>query len=109
MSMPWDDLEGPAKLLAICAAVFLVSAGLCGVQWFVIGFADGRGGGQALAGIVILLGVVELIAMAGSIVVGFVALILWIAGFKGSQRGPDPGAQTLFPRDKDEKDDEEQP
>jgi hypothetical protein len=104
MSSFWDDLEGPAKLLAICVAVFLVAAGLCGMQWFVVGFASRGIGGQAMVGTVIVLGIIELIAMAGAAVVGFVALILMLVGFRSGKRGPSPGAQTLFPPDNNDHD-----
>jgi hypothetical protein len=103
MSSFWDNLEGPAKLLAICVAVFLVAAGLCGMQWFVVGFASRGVGGQSMIGTVIVFGIIELIAMAGAAVVGFVALILMLVGF-GRKRGPKPGAQTLFPPDNNDHD-----
>jgi hypothetical protein len=102
--MPWDDLEGPAKLLAICVAVFLVAAGLCGVQWFVVGVS---GAGKAAIGTAMVLAVIEVIAMVASVVVGFVALIFWVVSFKGGKRGPGPGTQTLFPRENTPPDDEE--
>jgi len=41
-------------------AVFLVASGLCGLQWLV---AMGGSGGGGLGGVLIPLGVVELIAM----------------------------------------------
>jgi hypothetical protein len=77
MKMPWSNLEGPAKLLAICAAVLLVSSGLCGLQLFLAGAAYGRSDGLTI--LFAVLGVVELIAMAGSVVVGIISLLFWLS------------------------------
>jgi hypothetical protein len=62
MKMPWGNLEGPAKLLVICVAIFLVSAGLCGMQWAI---AMGPRS-DSLGDLFIPLGIVEIVAMAGS-------------------------------------------
>ena len=97
MKMPWSELEGPAKVLAICAAVFLVASGLCGMEFFVAGAAGSRA--NSLISVFIAIGVLSLNANAGSLIVGFIALILWLVGFKDSNRRSDPAAQTLFPRD----------
>jgi hypothetical protein len=88
--MPWSELEGPAKLLAICVAIFLVSSGLCGMEFLIAGMAGARA--NSLVPLFIAIGVLSLIAIAISVVVGFIALILWAVGLKGSKRGPDPGA-----------------
>lgn len=75
MKMPWSELEGPAKLLAICAAIFLVCSGLCGMEWFIAGMAGGKA--QALLPAMVILGIIQAIAIVVSGIVGFIALILW--------------------------------
>lgn len=100
MNMPWRDLEGPAKVLAICGAVLLVASGLCGLQWVI--FVDGMGGnGDSLVmNVIIPLGILELTAMAASLVIAVGALIVW--GVKTALNKPQPNSapQTHFPREK---------
>lgn len=66
MKMPWSDLEGPAKVIAISVAAFFVAGGLCGVQWAV----TMRVGGSAdwLASLAIAMGVVEVLVMLLAVV-----------------------------------------
>jgi hypothetical protein len=105
MKMPWKNLEGPAKLLIICVVIFLVSAGLCGLQLSFAGVLYERNDG--LTGFIVVLGIIEVLAIAGSLLVGIIALHLWLTGgAMGLGRGDDP--QTLFPRD-DSKDGDKQP
>lgn len=100
MKMPWSDLEGPAKFIAICAAVFLVSGGLCGLQWVVV--ANIHGGMNSIAGVVITAGVLELlgmlVAMLG-ILAGIVALVIVQIRNPGAT-----GPQKLFDSDRDNDD-----
>ncbi|HWE86753.1 MAG TPA: hypothetical protein VG267_17545 [Terracidiphilus sp.] len=95
MKLPWANLEGPARMLSICAAVFLVSGGLCGIQWAV---ASGSSSfGQALVGLFMVTGLAELVAMAISLVGMAVAIILWIAGaIYDRASGPSDRTQKLF-------------
>ncbi|HKF48174.1 MAG TPA: hypothetical protein VKB38_12510 [Terracidiphilus sp.] len=78
MSMPWSKLQGPAKVAAICAAVLLVSAGLCGAQLLVLNFAAGRS--NSLGTAFIVTGALELIAIILSAAVGVIALLIWGIG-----------------------------
>ena len=92
MKMPWSSLEGPAKVLAICGVVLLVSSGLCGLQ-SVIAF---NGNGGSLDAIFIPLGIFELVAMAGSVLVGLLTLCAVLEtkdGFSGMGRDT---LETLF-------------
>ena len=110
MNMPWRNLEGPAKLLAICGVVLLVSSGLCGLQWFLT--MGGNGG--SFDALFVPLGIIELIAVAGSIVVGVVAFFIWATEEvrERSKPGDAPNLgrtsdpQTLFPRENPPDDDE---
>jgi hypothetical protein len=113
MKMPWSNLEGAAKVLAICGAVLLVSSGLCGLQWVIV--LDAGGGGEALVNFIMALGIIELAAIAGSIVVGAVAFFIWATGAVTKRAKPGnapnlgrPGdLQTLFPREKPPQDGED--
>jgi hypothetical protein len=109
MNMPWRNLEGPAKVLAICAVVLLVSSGLCGLQWVIYG------SGRDWTALLIPFGILEFGAMIGSVVVGVVALFLWVAqriynsvADRNERRGKvdRPKMQTLFPREEPPDDDE---
>jgi|SRR6185437_13014954 len=95
--MPWSDLEGPAKFIAICAAVFLVSGGLCGLQWIVAANIHGM---NSIAGLIITAGVLELlgmlVAMLG-ILAGIVALVILQIRNPGAT-----GPQKLFDSDQDD-------
>ncbi|MGD0911202.1 MAG: hypothetical protein ABR928_04860 [Terracidiphilus sp.] len=104
MKMPWSSLEGPAKVLAICGVVLLVSSGLCGLQ-SVIAF---NGNGGSLDAIFIPLGIFELVAMAGSVLVGLLTLMVWGINAAVNRSQPDGDApnlgrdndpHTLFPRE----------
>ena len=75
MSMPWKDLHGAAKVLVICLTVLLVAGGLCGVQSALLSGA--RFLPDSWAEVFIVTGVIELIAMLASVVVGFIALLVW--------------------------------
>ena len=87
MNMPWKNLHGAAKAVAICAAVLLVSGGLCGMQLLVLNLHLG-GNTNDMAPIFMLTGALELVAIVVSAVVGFIALLVW-------------GFGSLFRRDSD--------
>jgi hypothetical protein len=118
MNVPWRNLDGPAKLLAICGVVLLVASGLCGLQWMIFVGGMGGNGDSGLMNVFIPLGILELTAMAASGVIAVGTLIVWglKAAFNRSQpdgettksggRAGDP--QTLFPRDNPQHDDEKE-
>jgi hypothetical protein len=81
--MPWSNLHGAAKVATVCAAIFLLSGGLCGLQVLVLN----DGGGDRFMTVYIIAGALEVIAIVLSAVVGFVALLVW--GF-GSLLRRDP-------------------
>lgn len=98
LKMPWSDLEGPAKFMAICAAVFLVSGGLCGLQWIVA--ANIRGYMGSIGGLIITAGFLELLGMlvaALGILAGIVALVIVQIRNPGAT-----GPQKLFDSDRDD-------
>jgi uncharacterized membrane protein SpoIIM required for sporulation len=104
MSKPWSEFEGFAKALVICVVVMLVSSGLCGVQWFLATQLGNYGG--ALSGVLIPLGIIELVAIVVSGSAAVVILLAWAARtlyLRISGRNPDEGEQiqTLFPHDDD--------
>jgi hypothetical protein len=74
MRMPWRNLEGPAKLLAICAVIIFVGFGLCGLEWAVAGAMHGSG--EKLFTALFVLGIFQLIAIVAASMVGCVALIV---------------------------------
>jgi hypothetical protein len=80
MKITWSNHKVPAVLLAICSAVFLISAGLCGMQW-AIAFGSK---GSSLGDLFIPLGIAEIVAMAGSIIVAVcVGLYMIIRAISG--------------------------
>ena len=72
MKLFGHELEGFAKALVVLVAVFLVSSGLCGLQWFI-----STGGGRYFGAISVPLGILELIAMLGSLAGMVLVLIAW--------------------------------
>lgn len=84
MTVPWKNRRGAAKVAALCAAVLLVSAGLCGMQLL---WLNRAGGMSENLGVFMITGAIELMAMLASVVVGFIALLVW--GF-GSMFRRDP-------------------
>jgi hypothetical protein len=109
MKITWSNHKVPAALLAICSAVFLISAGLCGVQWAI---AMGPRS-DSLGDWSIPLGIAEIVAMVGSGAVAVIIVFLMIlrAFFGGASGGDSDGLfpgkdpQTLFHRD-DSKDED---
>jgi hypothetical protein len=69
--MRWTRLHGPAKVLVICVAVLLLSAGLCGLQWTLV---NGHG---LPSNALIITGIIEIVGMVLSAAAGFVALVIW--------------------------------
>lgn len=97
MKMPWSELEGPAKFIAICAAVFLVSGGLCGLQWVYV--AATNRGMDSIASLIMTAGVLELLGMFVAtlgILAGIVALVIVQIRNPGAT-----GPQKLFDSDQD--------
>jgi hypothetical protein len=86
MKMPWTNRQGAAKAIAICVTVLLVSAGLCGMQLLVLNLS--RGSADGLTTIFMITGALELIAILLSVLIGFIALLIW-------------GFGSLFRRDRD--------
>lgn len=72
MKLFGHELEGFAKALVVLAAVFLLSSGLCGLQWFI-----STGGGRYFGAIFVPLGILELIAMLLSLAGIVLVLIAW--------------------------------
>jgi hypothetical protein len=105
MWKPWRNFEGPAKLLVILATIFLISSGLCGLQLAVANL--GRVG-DSVAGALMPLGVIELIAILLSATGIVIVLVFWatrsayrLVTGRGEQSVPKQGRkpQTLFDRD----------
>jgi uncharacterized membrane protein len=71
------NLQGPAKVIVIFAAIFLVAAGLCGMQLVV---ASHSSNSSNLADVLIVPGILELAAMAISLVGIVIALVAWAIG-----------------------------
>jgi hypothetical protein len=71
---PWSSLSGFPKGLVICVAIFLVSAGLCGLQLVVANAA----GSNQLTSILMIPGFFELIGFWGSAIGIVVCLVGWI-------------------------------
>ena len=93
--MPWSGQEGPAKFIVICAAVFLVSGGLCGLQWVFVAST-----GAMDAELILTTGVLELLGMlvaALGILAGIVALVIVQIRNPGAT-----GPQKLFDSDRDD-------
>lgn len=102
MKMPWSNLQGPAKLVAISVAVFFVAGGLCGLEAIGVLRFDGNSG---LTGLAFLTGSLELAAMALAclgIVGGGIAWIIDRFSKRGSAHSNGP--QTLFGSDRDDED-----
>jgi hypothetical protein len=76
MKTPFGELQGPAKVLAVCAAIIFVGFGLCGVEWAVAGAM--RGGGEKLLPALVVIGIIQAIAIVVASLVAFVALIVMI-------------------------------
>ena len=73
MKVPWQNLEGPARLLVISLTVLLVAAGLCGLQFVLNVSAYGN-----MPRFLVLIGLIELIAIVVSALVVIGALIAWL-------------------------------
>jgi|HubBroStandDraft_1064217.scaffolds.fasta_scaffold82162_3 hypothetical protein len=76
MRTPFGEDQGPAKVLAVCAAIILVGFGLCGVEWAVAGALHGSG--EKLLPALVIIGVIQAVAIIVASLVAFVALIVLI-------------------------------
>ena len=101
--MWWSNLEGPAKGVAICATVFLVAGGLCGLQ---VALLNGSGsGGGSLVVVFIITGIIELGAMLVSALLLVVLAIAWVVqAIRGERPEPAPGIHTPFAASDEDKD-----
>lgn len=77
MKMPWFNLEGPARLLAVSATVFLGAASLCGIQCVIASFHQNQF--DDLLVISSIIGLIEVGIMGLSFAVGALALLWMIA------------------------------
>lgn len=74
MKTPFSELQGPAKVLAICAVIVFLGMGLCGVEWGIAGALGNKGQGFLPA--IVVLGIIQAIAIVCAGMVGFIALIV---------------------------------
>jgi len=74
MKYPWSSLTGFPKMLVISTAVFLVSAGLCGLQIAVSSATNS----SALTSILIIPGIFELIGFWGGAICIVISLVGWM-------------------------------
>ena len=84
MQSPWHDLTGWKKALAVFAAMLIVSLGLCGTNYLAFshfnlpvggGTVAGQESKERLAGILIISGALEVIAIAVSLLGVLVSLV----------------------------------
>jgi hypothetical protein len=71
------NLQGPAMVIVIFAAIFLVSAGLCGLQLALVTHSSRS---DNLASALMIPGILELIAMGVSIIGIVIVLMAWAIG-----------------------------
>jgi hypothetical protein len=71
------NLQGPAKVIVIFAAIFLVSAGMCGIQVVLVSHSSRS---DNLASVLMVPGILELLAMAVSLVGIGIVLVAWAIG-----------------------------
>jgi hypothetical protein len=76
MKTPFGELQGPAKVLAVCAAIIFVGFGLCGVEWAVAGAMHGSG--EKLLPALVVVGIIQAIAIVVASMVACVALIVLV-------------------------------
>jgi hypothetical protein len=76
MRTPFSELQGPAKVLAICAVIAFLGMGLCGVEWGIAGALGNKG--QGLLPAIVVLGIIQAIAIVCAAVVGFFAVIVMV-------------------------------
>ena len=101
MKLFGSEVTGFAKALVILAAVFLVSSGLCGLQWVIASNSQWTGP------ILMPIGIIELAAMAVSAVGIVVVLLLWIGSaiYRRIAHPGDDDPQSLFDSTDDSKHD----
>lgn len=100
------ELDRRAKTLVILVAVLLVSAGLCGFQWF----TPGHGGLGELIYVRLPLGLLELLAMFVSACWIVILLIAWCAEalYERYRKRPEVEVQKLIEGEGTDKRDGEQ-
>ena len=76
MKTPFGELEGAAKVLAICAAIIFVGMGLCGLGWAMAGAMNGKG--QSLMSGLVIFGIIDGIVVIVAAVVAFIAVIVML-------------------------------
>ena len=76
MKTPLSELQGPAKVLAICAVIALLGMGLCGVEWGIAGALGNKG--QGLLPAIVVLGIIQAVAVICAVVVAFIAIIVMV-------------------------------
>ncbi|HUB51999.1 MAG TPA: hypothetical protein VL986_07625 [Terracidiphilus sp.] len=76
MKTPFGELQGPAKVLAVCAVIIFVGFGLCGLEWAVAGAM--RGGGEELRAALVVLSLIQAVAIVVASLVAFVAIIVLV-------------------------------
>jgi hypothetical protein len=88
------DLQGYPKALVILVAILLVSSGLCGVQ---LAFAGKIYNSQGLSGsLLMVLGLLELLVMALSVIGIGIVLIAWLIAFLVGGKVPNDNAEGNF-------------
>jgi hypothetical protein len=97
------EKDGFPKTLLMLVVTLLVSTGLCGLQWM---YAMGPSGGSAM-GILIPVGVIELVVMVGSATGIVVLSILWcVQTLYGRKHQKDEVERLFGNTDETKRDDE---
>jgi hypothetical protein len=76
MKTPFSELQGPAKVLAICAVIAFLGMGLCGLEWAVAGALGNKG--QGLLPAIVVIGIIQAIVIIVAAVVAFIAIIVMV-------------------------------
>jgi hypothetical protein len=114
MKTPFSELQGPAKVLAICIVIVFVGSGLCGLEWAVAGALGGKG--QSFLPAIVVLGIIQAIAIIVAVLVAFIALVVMIIraisgrGARSDSASLNYGKEpeTLFTRENHSSDDEKE-
>lgn len=91
MNVPWQNLHGPARVLAFCATVLLVASGLCGIQAVLV-FSSPLA--QKWEPLFLCTGIIELVAIAICTLVAVCVLIWWFVSAITSRRADTAGASA---------------
>jgi hypothetical protein len=76
MKTPFGSLQGPAKVLAICAVIAFLGMGLCGLEWAVAGALSGKG--QSMLPALVIVGIIQAVAIIVAVLVAFIAIIVMV-------------------------------